>query len=172
MSLVLLDSVTASNDAYIDLGTSTNWSTAYDTYQVTIRNGEVTSDGASMLFRYLVSDSPQSSAIYQHTGLNLQTDSNASNRVGEGVAYASIQSSVGTGTQEYTNSELVLFNMNSSSYYKYWFNIQTSINQSSVVRGAHVSGVWESTSATNGIRIICNTGNINSGEFKLYGYAK
>ena len=172
MSLTLLDSAVANNDAYVDLGKTANWDSSFNTYMVVIRNGETVNDATNILARVLVSDSVQSSAIYQVTGLTLQSDSNAIVTKGEGQTYMNIQSNSGTGTQEITNSEIILFNMNSSSYYKYWFSNQTAINSNSVVQGRTVGGVWESTSACNGVRLFALSGNIASGKFLLYGYSK
>ena len=110
MSLTLLDSAVANNDAYVDLGKTSNWDSSFNTYMVVIRNGETVNDATNILARVLVSDSVQSSAIYQVTGLTLQSDSNAIVTKGEGQTYMNIQSNSGTGTQEITNSEIILFN--------------------------------------------------------------
>ena len=70
------------------------------------------------------------------------------------------------------NGVLYLFNFNNGSEYSFITLEESSFNSLSQSTGRQGGGVHTVASASNGIQFFMASGNIASGEFKLYGLRK
>jgi hypothetical protein len=169
-SLIKIDEQNISSAvSFVDLG-GANWDSSYNVYLVTLNDINPTAD-LSMFVRFLVSNSPDTSANYDKAQKNLRADgaftnSSATNQTSIGIG------SIGSGTEEISNGILYLFNFNESSEYSFITTEMTSRNDQAHLRGFQGGGVLTVAQATNGIRFITDTSTYASGRFVLYGLKK
>ena len=162
--LVQVDTDTISSAInFIDLvGITTD-----DVYLLTFNNVNTSAD-CSILFRFLVSSSPDSSANYDSAMKNIRGDGSYTD-TGNRQNITSINiGSIGTGTQEQSNGIIHIYNANESNEYSFMTCELTTRNNDSHLRGFQGGGVLTVAQATNGIRLVNNSGNFTSGTFTLY----
>tara|TARA_B100000029_G_scaffold363406_1_gene356459 strand:+ start:98 stop:616 length:519 start_codon:yes stop_codon:yes gene_type:complete len=169
-SLVLLDSVTASNSATVSLGAS-NWDSSYDVYMVEYNNVVADTDAQYFRIRVLKSSSADTTSNYDRAYKKLESSTSFANRAGSNLAYWYTEE-LGTSTQEQNNGILYLFNFNNSSEYSFITVEESTLNSGGTLTGRQGGGVHTVASASNGIQFYMASGNIASGEFKLYGLKK
>ena len=173
-SLVLLDSVTASNSATVTLGAA-NWDSSYNVYMVIHRNVTGTVDDKHLRIRFLkASDSsPDTTSNYDEAAKLLRADTTFTNSSSTNQDHLRIQATgVGNSTNEVTNCVYYLFNFNNASEYSFLTNEETQLNLDGTLWGSQGGGVHTVAQASNGLQFYMNSGNISSGEFKLYGLKK
>ena len=169
-SLVKIDEETVTSAvASVDLGGS-SWNSSYDVYLVRLNNVNTSAD-CSVIFRFLVSSSPDTSANYDKAQKNFRgdgafSDSSITNQTSINVG------SIGTGTQEQSNGIIYIFNANDSSEYSFMTCEMSTRNNDSHLRGFQGGGLLTVAQATNGVSIINDSGNFTSGTFVLYGFKK
>jgi len=171
-SLVLLDSVTASDDATVTLGT-TDWDSSYNVYMVTLAKVTPATDAAYLRMRFTktTDNSVDSSSNYDRAAKELRADtsfgdSSQTNQNG----FNFIEN--GTGTSETHNGTHYLFNFNNASEYSFVTFEEASTMYDGTLRGRTGGGVLTVAQATNGVNYFYSSGNVASGEFKLYGLKK
>jgi len=171
-SLVLIDSVTASDDASVTLGT-TDWDSSYNVYMVTFNKMIPATDNTNINARLTKAsdNSVDSSSNYDRAMEDLRADSSY-------YSYQSTDSDAmyldlsGTGTGEQVNGVAYLFNFNDSSEYSFLTFENTGLDSSANLRGRQGGFILTVAQATNGIQFYFSSGNIASGDFKLYGLKK
>jgi len=171
-SLVLLDSVTASNDTSIILS---GIDSTYDVFQVVVSNA-VHSTGDYDKFRF-TSGSPATpdttakydNAYYVVRGLgafyyNLVND--------QTYTYISPYTK-GNGSNDITNLTMHIFcaNISTQGTYAYWeeASISSPSEQAIQTRGSTRHQTYQTM---NGVNFFMDTGSYTSGEFRLYGLKK
>lgn len=166
-SLIKIDEqLISSASSFVDLG-GANWNSSYNFYLVTLNDINPTADLA-MEVRFLVSNSPDTSANYDKAQRNLRADGAFTNSGAENQTSIGI-GSIGTGTEEIANGILYLFNFNDSSKYSFITTEMTIRNNDAHLRGFQGGGVLTVAQATNGLRFITDTSTYASGRFVLYG---
>jgi hypothetical protein len=169
-SLVLIDSATASNSSTVSLGGS-DWDSSYDVYMVIYDKIICDTDQKNFQIRVLKSSSADTTSNYDQAYKKLDSTTSFPTRQNENQAYWSTEE-LGTTTQEQNNGVLYLFNFNNGSEYSFITLEESSFNSSSQLTGRQGGGVHTVASASNGIQFFMASGNIASGEFKLYGLRK
>ena len=169
-SLVLIDSVTASNSATVSLGGS-DWDSSYNVYMVEYNNVVADTDAQYFRIRVLKSSSADTTSNYDQAYKKLDSTTSFPTRQNENQAYWSTEE-LGTSTQVQNNGVLYLFNFNNGSEYSFITLEESSFNSLSQSTGRQGGGVHTVASASNGIQFFMASGNIASGEFKLYGLRK
>jgi hypothetical protein len=173
-SLVLIDETTVTSGvSSVTLG-GANWDTSYDVYKVVVNDVVTDTDGQPLVFRHLdSSNNPITTANYDVAFLVLRTDTSFENGYGTGNTFHFISdNNIGTATGEVANAVLYLFNSNNASEYTFHTVESSYRNNTGVLRGAQGGGVLDSAVVTKGISLFMNSGNIESGTFKLYGIVK
>ena len=171
-SLILIDSATASTSATVTLG-GADWDNSYDVYMVTYYKVQPVTDAVNLQVRFTVSGTADSSANYDRAFLKLNSGSSFSDITGtDGNQLRLSAHNTGTGTNEFNNGVLYLFNFNDASEYSFITSEETGFGADTVARGNMGGGVLTVAQATDGILFKFSSGNISSGEFKLYGLKK
>ena len=169
-SLVLIDSETASNSSTVSLGGS-DWDSSYDVYMVIYDKIICDTDQKNFQIRVLKSSSADTTSNYDQAYKKLDSTTSFPTRQNENQAYWSTEE-IGTSTQVHNNGVLYLFNFNNGSEYSFITLEESSFNSLSQSTGRQGGGVHTVASASNGIQFFMASGNIASGEFKLYGLRK
>ena len=169
-SLVLIDSATASNSSTVSLGGS-DWDSSYDVYMVIYDKIICDTDQKNFQIRVLKSSSADTTSNYDQAYKKLDSTTSFPTRQNENQAYWSTEE-LGTSTQVQNNGVLYLFNFNNGSEYSFITLEESSFNSLSQSTGRQGGGVHTVASASNGIQFYMASGNIASGEFKLFGLRK
>ena len=169
-SLVLIDSATASNSSTVSLGGS-DWDSSYNVYMVIYDKIICDTDQKNFQIRVLKSSSADTTSNYDQAYKKLDSTTSFPTRQNENQAYWSTEE-LGTSTQVQNNGVLYLFNFNNGSEYSFITLEESSFNSLSQSTGRQGGGVHTVASASNGIQFFMASGNIASGEFKLYGLRK
>ena len=169
-SLILLDEATASSSASITLGAS-NWDNSYNVYMVQFTNIETSTDSTSLNSRFTVSGSPDTTSNYDRAFLNLRVDTSFGNITSTNQDHINL-GTIGTGTQELSNGTQFLFSFNDSSKYSFTTAEMVIINNDNNLMGFQGGATLTVNQATDGVTYFMSSGNIASGEFKLYGIRK
>ena len=168
-SLALVDSETVSSG--VSAVTLTGIDSTYDVYMVIVNNVVPVTDGATPYFRVTKSGTAQSDAEYDYAVKQLRTDTtfgdNAEVNINEWKS-----NDIGTNTGEVLNMILYCFNFQNASEYSFITQEISQISSSGLHRGRQGGGVHTVASASDGIQFLMSSGNIASGEFKLYGLKK
>ena len=167
-SLILVDSETASSSASISL---TGIDSTYDVYMVTVNNLAPVTDGATPYFRVTKSGTAQSDAEYDYAVKQLRTDTTFGNNAEVNINQWKAND-IGTNTGEVLNMILYCFNFQNASEYSFITQEISQISSDTLFRGRQGGGVHTVASASDGIQFLMSSGNIASGEFKLYGLRK
>ena len=151
--------------------TLTGIDSTYDVYMVKVNNVTPDTDNQNLRLRFTVSGSADTSSNYDSAYKNLRGDSAFSNINNQNLDYINLGGN-GTGTQEMHNSIIYLFNFNNASEYSFCTIEASTRNTDSHLRGFQGGGVLTETQITNGVNYSYVSGNINSGQFVLYGLKK
>ena len=173
-SLILLDSVTASSDATVTLGT-TNWDNSYDVYMVVFDDVTPATDDVKLTMRFnkTADNSVDSSSNYDYGEKLIKTYNAFENNSGtNGTKFTLMGQELGTGTGETANGVMYLFNFNNASEYSSYTVEMTCLDDSAHLHGTQGGGVLTVDQATNGVTFLMGSGNIASGQFRLYGLNK
>ena len=142
-----------------------------DVYMVAVNNVLPDTDSASLLARFTVSGTADTSSNYDRAYKNLRGDSAFSNINYTNNAYVDL-GTLGTAGQEMSNAIQYLYNFNNASEYSFWSIEASNRNNSGHLRGFQGGGVLTVAQATDGVSYFMTSGNITSGTFKLYGLKK
>ena len=107
-SLVLIDSVTASNSATVSLGGS-DWDSSYNVYMVEYNNVVADTDAQYFRIRVLKSSSADTTSNYDQAYKKFDSTTSAGDRSATSQAYWETEE-LGTATQEQNNGVVYLFN--------------------------------------------------------------
>ena len=169
-SLVLIDSDTASTSGSITL---TGMTSAYDVYMVTVNNVFPVNDNVYLHARFTESGTANTTSNYDSAYINLKDTSafNNSSYTNRSDFYVG-NNYIGTGTQEQLNGVCYIFNSQESGEYTFITQETVSAGHTFTVWGNQGGGVFTVTSTVDGIHFFMDSGNISSGNFKLYGLRK
>ena len=173
-SLVLIDEETVSGAvASVDLG-GANWDSSYDVYKVVISDLKIDTDTVGAVFRYLdTSNNPITVSSYDVAFLVLKANTTFEDAYGSGTHSYVTDLYIGNDTGESANLVMYLFNSNDASEYSFHTLEGAYLSNDPHLKGIQGGGVLKQTSATKGVRIYLGaSGNIDEGEFKLYGLRK
>ena len=142
-----------------------------DVYMVSISNCAGTAD-ANFNMRVTTSGTADSDSEYDKASYVFKAHTSFGTTSDEGEAQWRINSTVGTDTGEQANHIIYLFNFNNSSEYSFYTNESVKLNASGDLEGYQGGGVHTVAEANDGVNFFFTSGNIESGEFKLYGLKK
>ena len=171
-SLIKIDEeIVTSAVASVTLGGS-DWDSSYDVYMVKYNNYKPATDTQVFKFRFTEGGTPNTTANYDMAHKVFTADT------AFGDMYYTNQTfirglTLGNQTGENANGILYLFNMNSTTEYAFCTLETTTLGSNSQNNGAQGGGVLTVTgTARDGIQFFFDSGNIDSGTFRLYGLKK
>jgi hypothetical protein len=80
-----------------------------------------------------------------------------------------LSGSNGAGNDESLSGEMFLYNPSSTAFVKHFIATNNTYHKSDFSQHRHVAGYCNVTAAIDGVQFSFNSGNIDSGTFKLYG---
>jgi len=168
---VLLETQTGANDA--SLAFSTAISSSYTTYAIVYTGFVPATDGANIAIQ-ASTDSGANWLADTNYDFHIQkcvagTATYSSASASTGNSYLSIGPAVGSDTGEAGSGCVFINNPSSTTLRKVVHGTATSVNTNALAEGGVIIGSVKTTSAINAIRVLCNSGNISLGTFKLYG---
>ena len=98
-------------------------------------------------------------------GISYETGSD----LAQGTAAQILQQNVGNDNDQCCSGELWLFNPSSTTFVKHFLASSSRIDGSNYNCGQYVAGYANTTSAVDAVQFSMNSGNLDSGTFKLYG---
>tara|TARA_R100001015_G_C4489645_1_gene67626 strand:- start:96 stop:614 length:519 start_codon:yes stop_codon:yes gene_type:complete len=169
-SLVLVDSETVSSG--VSAVTLTNINSTYDVYKLIISGLEADTDSSSVQIRVTKSGTAQSDSEYDEVAMQFKAYTTFANNSDTNATSWGFNA-VGTTSGSAFNLTAYLFNFDNASEYSFATFEATTSDTTIDFRGNQGSGVHTVASASDGVSIHLSTGgNIDSGEFKLYGLRK
>lgn len=161
--------VTGSSVASVTL---TGISSTYDVYMVQLTNVRMATDSRALYIRFTASGTPNTTANYDRAMKNFRTDAGFTDNGNVNQTFIGMEQG-GTGTSEYQNATLYLFNFNNASEYSFITNENSGRTASGNLSGKQGGGVLTVTEANDGIYFYTSGGNINTdSKFTLYGLKK
>ena len=171
----LLQTVTASDDTTVEIGSASLFTTAYRTYILYYSNLHVSEDSVATHLRFGIGGSIKSDEHYdfsrqvKYDGGNNQTDQSGNNAQ---QLTSAIGQSRGNATGEQSSGYIMIYDPASTDNYKHVnvFNTGDDITSDatmSILGGRYNSGQAVLTS----IQFLVSSGNFTSGYFRLYGIA-
>lgn len=151
--------------------TLTGIDSTYDVYMVRFNNLECDTDSENLEVRFTASGTPDTSSNYDRAMKDLRADSAFSNISSTNADNIGLDN-IGTATGEQTNGIFYLFNFNNSSEYSFCTFETTGRNTNGALRGRQGGAVLTVAQATDGIQFFMDVGNIDNGNFVLYGLKK
>jgi hypothetical protein len=168
-SLILVDSETASDSASISL---TGIDSTYDVYMATWVDVVSANDNVAMYVRVTKSGSADTTSNYDLAFKNLRIETSFSNTGNTDESYLNF-GNMGTGTSETQQGVAYLFNFPNASEYSFMTIDRTNfMSDPNYLYGQIGGAVHTVASASDGLHFYISSGNITSGEFKLYGLSK
>ena len=174
-ALVLLQTVTASDDATVEIGSASLFTTTYKTYIIYFTNVHVATDNAHGQIRFGIGGSIKSDSQYdfirhyQYSGS--ANVSGAASNDATSIERAWGQS-IGNNTGESASGFVMVYDPAATDNYKH-IKVEASNDDLTTTAAAHTtSGRYGSgQAALTSIQFLPSSGNITSGLFKLYGIA-
>lgn len=168
-SLVLIDSETASNSASVTL---TGMTSDYDVYMFTMSNAIPVNDNVHTFARFTESGTANTTSNYDSAYYNLNDSSFSTSSYTNRDNFYLINNYIGTPAGEIGNAVCYIFNSQESGEYTFITQEVAAAGHTYSLWGNQGGGVMTVTSTVDGIQIYMESGNISSGEFKLYGLKK
>jgi hypothetical protein len=168
-SLILLQTVTASNSATVNLETSIGAS--YDTYFVTFSDTTAGTDDTELRIRLKFAGTYQEST--RCLGYYVGSDGSLVTRLSESqCTITRYRMAVYTSTGKNASGEVYFNRTTNSKYQNARFHTSAwspDTYGTNVAADSAGSGMWGYTSPVQGIQFYMSSGNIFSGVFRLYG---
>ena len=171
--LQILSTVTASNSATVDL--ETTFDSTYDDYIIMISDYVPATDGTDLHMQYKIGGSYQSASSSYNTVYvyNYQSSSSLSiENTGGTTNHIMVSRNLGNAYNEVGQFKVTLSNVHDTGRATPAYCYGSAHNASSESQGGFSHGVDANGGAVTGVRFKSSTGNISSGNFRLYGVAK
>jgi hypothetical protein len=174
--MTLLQTQTASSSSTIDF--TSNIDSTYDVYCFKFINIHPATDNSGFQFNmstdggsnYNVTKTTTFFRTYHNesdteTALEYQT----AHDLAQGTGFQTILNEVGADNDQSCSGTLQLYNPSSDTFVKHFISNGNVYNSSNYSINYYVAGYGNTTSAINGVRFQMSSGNIDSGDIKLYG---
>ena len=169
--LVLLQTVTASDDATVTVGSSSLFTSTYKTYQIHVLNAHPATDSVEFRCRISTGGSVQTGSAYEYTRRQtIHSNSSITNRGSTSDALVPLAESLGNGANESHSGILTLYNPTETTFTKNINFMGSGRDLSPNTALNTVAFSFEGNeNAIDGVQFFMNSGNVESGTFKLYG---
>ena len=170
--LVLLQTVTVSDDATVTVGSSSLFTSTYKVYQIHGINIHPASDGVVFRCRLSTGSSVRSANYEYSRRQTIHSNSSITNRGSNSDAQVNLAESLGNGNNECHNILMTIYNPSESTFTK---NINfMSAGRDLSPNTAMNTGAFSYEGdefAIDGVQFFYASGNVSTGTFKLYGVA-
>ena len=171
--LVLLQTVTASDDATVEIGSASLFTTTYRTYIIYYSNFHVATDNCDVNLRFGIGGSIKSDNYYdfsrqvKYDGGNNQTDQSGNN---QNALLKAVGQSRGNAVGEQSSGYVMIYDPASTDNYKHINIFNTGDDLTSDAAQGILGGRYNNGQAVlTAIQFYASSGNITSGYFRLYG---
>ena len=168
-SLVLIQDTTVTSG--VSAVTLTGISSTFSVYKLVFNNVAPDTDAQIFKMRVTTSGTPDSDSEYDDAIMFMKSAGSFAKTGGQNQDHFPFDT-CGTATGEELNGVLYLFNFANSSEYSFATVEVASLNSSSALRSQTGGFVHTVTETNDGVSFFFNSGNIASGDFKLYGLVK
>ena len=149
------------------------FTSAFKVYKIIGSNIHSVSNAVSLNLKYMAGGSLSTGSVHRSIQLKAVSNTTTLNRVAEAsdTEFANtLGQKLGDQDGEHTNFELTLFDPLATDNFKSFLCQTMTKDSDGNVRLLHTAGTFNSgQSALSGIEAVCNSGDIASGVFKLYG---
>ena len=180
-NMVHIKTITASNDANVDFehgSSSVVLDSTYPIYLFKFINVHPVTDSVEFQFQgngagetgfNETINSTVFRAYHDEGGTGQAVEYYAAKDQANGTSYQSLTDDVGNGNDESLAGELYLFNPSNTAFVKHFIARTTDYNANDHNLTFHTAGYFNTTTAIDQIIFKFESGNIDSGTFKLYG---
>ena len=179
-AMILIKTLTASSSAtlnFVNGSSDVVFDSTYPIYKVKFINIHPATDQKKFMFQGTTNGSDFNTTM---TTTWLQTyhdeadsSTNLSYITGEdqaqGTAFQSLCEDLGNDNDQCFSGELYLFSPSSTTYVKHFMSVGSEAYFSNYNNSARVAGYFNTTSAITGLQFKMESGDVDSGTFKLYG---
>lgn len=170
-ALNYLSTVTASNSATVDVESTFN--STYNVYMLTGTNIRSASNGTAMHLQMKIGGAyiTTGSSYLYHQNYSGSDSAAYGGTSSAGLSYIVLAIGLNSNASNTYNFVMYIYNPSSTTVQKVISSTGTNIagNPTFVYRTANCSGGNTGTGALTGLRFFCETGNIATGTFRLYG---
>jgi len=179
-SLIHIKTVTASSSSTISFVNGSSdvvLDSTYPIYFFKIINAHPASDDQNLQFNFttdgtnfnVTKTSTSFGADHNEADSTAQLQYKSGNDLAQSTGEQSIGASTGADNDQASSGELTLFNPSSTTFVKHFISRSSQARHSDGAQDFFTAGYCNTTSAITGIRFKFQSGNIDSGTFKLYG---
>ena len=172
-ALELISEQTASSSANISFTSGID--STYKEYIIKIINAHPQTDDKNLQFRFTTDGSNFNVTTHSAPFGADHTEAGSSNleyKAGNDPDSSGVQSigaSTGSDNDQASSGQLTLFDPSSTTFVKHYMSRSSQARHSDAAQDFFTAGYCDTTSAITGIRFKFQSGNIDSGTFKLYG---
>jgi len=174
-SMTLLQTQTASSSSTIDF--TSNIDSTYDSYVFKFINCHPATDNAEFQVNFRDGgssfDATKTTTYFRSFHNEGDTDTgvsyNTSHDLAQGTGHATLGEDIGNGNDEGLSGILTLYNPSSTTFVKHFISRLQTYNGSDYSVDCFVGGYANVTTAVDGVQFKFSSGNIDSGDIKLYG---
>ena len=179
-AMTLIKTLTASSSAdltFVDGASSVVLDDTYPIYKFVCTSIHAATDNKDLLVKFrdggsnydatctTTMFSSRSNEADDDTGLGYETSQDEAQQTG-GVK---LSVGLGTGNDESTSGELLLFNPSSTTFIKHFISTFPVIHHAEYSYNWYKGGYANVTAAIDGVQFVMSSGNIDAGIIKLYG---
>ena len=172
-AMTFISKVTASSSGTVDFTSGID--STYKEYIIKIINAHPQTDDKNLTFSF-TSDGTNFNVSIVCTAFGADhTEAGSSNleyKAGNDPDSSGVQSigaSTGSDNDQASSGQLTLFDPSSTTFVKHYMSRSSQARHSDAAQDFFTAGYCNTTSAITGIRFKFQSGNIDSGTFKLYG---
>jgi hypothetical protein len=174
-SLVLISTVTASSSSTVTFDSDID--STYKEYQIHIIQAHCSADNQILQMNFrdgsTAYDATKTTTYFasQHKedasggALGYNTDQDLAQATG----FLNISEALGADNDQCTNGIIHLFDPSSTTFVKQFIARMAYVHQNDRMMEAYIAGYCNTTAAIDGVQFKMDSGNIDSGTFKLYG---
>ena len=175
-SMTLLQTQTASSSSTIDF--TSNIDSTYDVYCFKFYNIHPATDGGEFKFQCSTDNGSNYNTTITSTAfysLHDEADTTTSlsywtgGDLAQSTSFQQLSGSVGADNDQSTSGELFLYNPSSTTFVKHFISNFNKVSETDRSLNLYMAGYYNTTSAINAVRFQMSSGNIDSGDIKLYG---
>ena len=182
-SLVLIKSITASSDAtisFVNGASSVVLDNTYPCYKFIYTSIHPATDGAKLTvgFRDGSTNYDATKTTTMFSTYHQENDGESSGDrlayqssgdIAQGTGFQELNRSTGNANDESTSGELFLFSPSNTTFVKHFIARTSAVHDASAIQDHYVAGYCNVTAAIDAVQFKMNSGDIDSGTFKLYG---
>lgn len=174
--MVFISETDASNDSSISI--SSGIDSSYDMYVILFTNIHPSSDVVDFEFQVNASGQSGYNEQVQSTyGMDQHKEDGTSGTLfyvtgrdqANGTSYQEIGLDVGADNDQHASGYMILFNPSGTTFSKHWICRMGIQHNGDYMVTVYTGGYFNFTAALDDIAFRFNSGNIQSGNFKLYG---